>query len=191
MHFTEFIRPYITELLNEELPIYFYWDRLIHIDQPYVVYQTEDLDLPDKLDVTYSRLLNNAVKVYDYSLMNLAYNEFEFKPLMPKLDSTYSELDKEIDVLFYGLVTPRRRLIIDQLNMNVCIKENLTLDEMKYLIPRSKWILSIGSSSNIHNDLLRTALALDLGGNIMLESTQETWYDDFLKQNFLTRIQFI
>jgi hypothetical protein len=110
---------------------------------------------------------------------------------MPKLDSTYSELDKEIDVLFYGLVTPRRRLIIDQLNMNVCIKENLTLDEMKYLIPRSKWILSIGSSSNIHNDLLRTALALDLGGNIMLESTQETWYDDFLKQNFLTRIQFI
>ena len=191
MHFTEFIRPYINELLNEELPVYFYWDRLMHISHPYVVYQTEDLDVADKLDATYSRLLNNAVKVYDYSLMNLTYNEFEFKPLMPKLDSTYSELDKEIDVLFYGLVTPRRRLIIDQLNMNVCIKENLTLDEMKYLIPRSKWILSIGSSSNIHNDLLRTALALDLGGNIMLESTQETWYDDFLKQNFLTRIQFI
>jgi len=191
MMFTDFIRRDIKRLLKTKYPIYFYWDRQLIPDHPYVVYQTEDLELNHKLDTEYERLLNNAVKVYDYSMMNSSYKDFEFKPFLPNLKSKYCEEKKEIDILFYGLMTPRRQSIIDDLKLNVCYRQFLTLDEMKELIPKSKWVLSIGSASNIHNDLLRVTPALNLGGNILLEHTQETWYDEYLQKNFKNRIQFI
>jgi hypothetical protein len=191
MYFTDFIRAEIKEFLQEEYPIYFYWDRSMIPDHPYIVYQTEDLELPDKLNTEYLRLLNGATKIYDYSELNQSINNSEFKPFLPNLNSTQSKEEKEIDVLFYGLITSRRQQIIDSLQLNVTYKQNLTYDEMRNLIPKSKWVLSIGSVSNIHNDLLRVTPILNLGGNVMLESTQEQWYDDFLKENFIDRIQFI
>lgn len=191
MYFTEFIRLDIQKLLQSEYPIYFYWDRMNSINHPYVVYQTEDLELPHKLDADYCRLLDNAVMVYDYSILNSNYRNFEFKPLLPDLNSLFHGNETEIDILFYGLMTSRRQSIIQNLNLNVYAVNSLTLDELKILIPKSKWVLSIGSASNIHNDLLRVAPALNLGANIMLEETQETWYNDFLKEHFSNRIQFI
>lgn len=191
MYFTEFIRYEIKEFLQEEYPIYFYWDRGSVPQQPYVVYQTEDLEIPEKLDAKYQYLLNNAVKVYEYSEMNKTYYNGVFKPFLPNLNSSSSIEEKEMDVLFYGLMTPRRQEIINSLQCNVVHKPNLTYEEMKYLIPRSNWVLSIGSMSNLHNDLLRVTPILNLGGNVMLESTQETWYDEYLKENFTDRIQFI
>jgi hypothetical protein len=191
MYFTEFIRHEIKEFLQEEYPVYFYWDRSIIPDHPYVVYQTEDLEQKHKLDTEYLYLLDNAIKVYEYSELNSTYYASEFKPWLPNLDSAEIKEDKEIDILFYGLMTPRRQQFIDSLQLNVTHKQNLTYDEMKYLIPKSKWVLSIGSYSNLHNDLLRVTPILNLGGNVMLESTQEQWYDDFLKENFIDRIQFI
>lgn len=191
MNFIDFIRSDVEQLLQSEYPVYFYWDRMKSIDHPYIVYQTEDLELPHKLDENYCRLLDNAIEVYDYSTMNSIYRNFEFKPLLPKLDSVYCNNEKEIDILFYGLMTSRRQSIIRNLNLNVYCLDSLTLDEMKLLIPKSKWVLSIGSASNIHNDLLRVTPALNLGANIMLEHTQEMWYDDYLQQYFNDRIQFI
>lgn len=191
MNFIDFIRSDVAQLLQSEYPIYFYWDRMKSIDHPYIVYQTEDLELPHKLDENYCRLLDNAIAVYDYSTMNSIYRNFEFKPLLPNLDSVYCDTEKEIDILFYGLMTSRRQSIIHNLNLNVYCLDSLTLDEMKLLIPKSKWVLSIGSASNIHNDLLRVTPALNLGANIMLEHTQETWYDDYLRRYFNDRIQFI
>ena len=192
MYFIDFIRSDIEQLLESEYPLYFYWDRSKSIDHPYVVYQTEDLEIPEKLDVQYELFLNNAKHVYDYSEINLTYRNSEFKPLLPKLDLAIpADTEKDIDVLFYGILTPRRQTIIDSLGHSVCYKQNLTLTEMQELIPRSKWVLSIGSYSNLHNDLLRITPALNLGANIMLEETQETWYNDFLKTNFKNRIQFI
>jgi hypothetical protein len=162
------------------------------IDHPYVVYQTEDLEIPNKLEPEYEEFLNNAVNVFDYSEINLIYRNSIFKPLLPDLYSTTeSIIEKDIDVLFYGLMTPRRQTIIESLGQSVYYKQNLTLDELKELIPRSKWVLSIGSYSNLHNDLLRVTPALNLGANIMLEETQETWYNDFLKEHFSNRIHFI
>jgi hypothetical protein len=191
MYFTEFIRHEIKEFLQEEYPIYFFWDREIIPDHPYIVYQTEDLELPNKLNTEYLRLLNNAIKIYDYSELNQSINNSKFKPFLPNLNSTQSREEKEIDVLFYGLMTSRRKQIIDSLQMDVIYKQNLTYNEMKNLITKSKWVLSIGSESNIHNDLLRVTPILNLGGNVILESTQELWYDNFLKENFIDRIQFI
>lgn len=122
----------------------------------------------------------------------MIYRNSIFKPLLPELQSTINtHIEKDIDILFYGLMTPRRQTIIESLGQAVYHKQNLTLDEMKELIPRSKWVLSIGSYSNLHNDLLRVAPALNLGANIMLEETQETWYNNFLKEHFSNRIHFI
>jgi len=191
MQFIDFIRLDVEQLLQTEYPIYFYWDRMKSIDHPYIVYQTEDLEVPYKLDADYCRLLDNAVMVYDYSILNSSYRNFKFKPLLPNLKSTFHDNETEIDILFYGLMTPRRQSIIQNLNLNVHAADSLTLDELKDLISKSKWVLSIGSTSNIHNDLLRVTPALNLGANIMLEHTQETWYDKYLEKHFKNRIQFI
>jgi len=138
-------------------------------------------------------LLDGAVKVYEYSEYNLKfYPRGIFKPFLPNTTITnIMSYEKEHDVLFYGYMTPRRQQIINNLPYRVSILDNLTYNEMEYLIPRSNWVLSIGSHSNIHNDLLRTTVVLNLGGNIMLEPTQEQWYDEYLKENFSTRICFI
>ena len=191
MQFIDFIRLDIENLLQSEYPVYFYWDRMKSINHPYIVYQTEDLDLPNKLDADYCRLLDNAIAVYDYSTMNSTHRNFEFKPLLPNLDSSFHNNKTEIDILFYGLMTPRRQSIIHSLNLNVYAVDSLTLDELKDLIIKSKWVLSIGSESNIHNDLLRVTPALNLGANIILEHTQEIWYDKYLKKHFKNRIKFI
>ena len=191
MHFTEFIRLQIQQLLGNKYPIYFYWDRHIIPDHEYVVYQTEDLDVSDKLNHDYQRLLDGSVKIYEYSEKNLEFLDSEFKPFLPELNKPVDTNEKEFDVLFYGLVTSRRQQIIDNLNYDVIIKDNLTYDEMQDLIQKSKYVLSIGSYSNVHNDLLRVTPALNLGANILLERTKETWYDEFLIKHFNDRITFI
>lgn len=192
MYFIDFIRPYIEQLLQSEYPVYFYWDRMKSINHPYVVYQTEDLELSNKLETEYETFLNNAIQVYDYSEKNLVYRNSIFKPLLPDLNLEHSlTKEKDIEVLFYGLMTPRRQEIINSLEYSVYYKQNLTWDEMKDLISRSKWVLSIGSYSNLHNDLLRITPALNLGANIILENTQESWYNNYLQKHFKHRIQII
>lgn len=199
MYFREFIRNQIKDFLETEYPVYFFWDRNQPLQQPYIVYQVEDLEIHKKLDNEYRRLMDNAIKVYEYSEINLQhYGGSEFKPFLPRIDSKYiscDECDKEIDVLFYGHKSARRQNLIEkienEMGLNVLYIEKMTLDEMKLNIARSKYVLSIGTYSNLHNDLMRVTPALNLGANILLEETQEVWYNEFLKNNFSDRIKFI
>lgn len=196
LYFTDFIRLYIKKLLNTDKNIRFYWDRLQEQKEPYIVYQTEDLDINGKLSEEYLSFLNAAEKVYEYSEPNFKYyQKSEFKPFLPNIKK-YSADDsqpKEIEVLFYGLCTKRRKEIINSIkkDYDVVIKDNLSLLEMTKLIKNSKWVLSIGSETNIHNDMIRVAPALNMGASIMLEYTQEHWYNEFLQKNFAERIKFI
>lgn len=197
MYFTEFITSYIAPRLPTTYPVYFYWNRYQPVVKPYVVYQTEDLELPEKLDSTYRTLLSEATHVYEYSEPNLRFWKSEFLPILPT-SSLYntvikSDIGKTIDVLFYGMITPRRQSIIETLRAKYDIEHctNLTHTEMLERISRSNWVLSIGSYNNLHNDLLRVTPALELGANILLEPTEEKWYDEYLITNFKNRIKFI
>lgn len=197
MYFTDFISSYITPRLPTTYPVYFYWNRSQPAVKPYVVYQTEDLEIPEKLDSTYRKLLSEAEHVYEYSEPNLKFWKSEFLPILPDskvyCTSLESSVSKSIDVLFYGMITPRRQSIIETLKVKYDIEyyPNLTFAEMSERISRSNWVLSIGSYNNLHNDLLRVTPALELGANIMLEPTEEKWYDEYLVSNFKSRIKFI
>lgn len=195
--FHDFIRDEVEDLLSDKVKdtkINFFWDRETNIDFPYVVYNTEQLNLADKNISSYTNFLKNASEVYDYSEKNLEnYPSNIFVPYLPNLNSKYNQQTKEIEVLFYGLMTPRRSEIIENLKKqyNIHHINYVCLGEMAELIKKSKWVLSISSYDNTHNDLMRITPALNLGANILLEETEEKWYNDYLKNNFSNRIKIL
>lgn len=196
MTFENFIREDIKKLLGyPDLPIHFYWDRFITPGKPYIVYQVEQLCLNHKLCSEYKRLLSNAKKVYDYSEYNLnCFPNMEFKPFLPNLDSKHNpDIEKTIDVLFYGYLTHRRSDMIRSLESKYSIvhRDRLSLDEMKDLIPKSNYVLSLGSYSDKYNDTLRVTPALNMGANILIEECKEVWFNDFLTKYFSDRVVFI
>jgi hypothetical protein len=140
------------------------------------------------------RFLSNAEKVYDYSTVNLKYHSGEFRPYMPNLHSNTYDGYKDIDVLFYGGMSERRREIINRLSSQYSItyiEQFKTLDEHIDAIRRSNYVLSIGYYDNNYNDFWRVTPALDFGANIMLELNNEIWSIDYLQTHFKKRIKFI
>jgi hypothetical protein len=194
MYIFDYYKTSIAKLLDcEESLIKFWWDRHDNKQDDYVLYQTEDLIHSHKRD-DYMSFINNAKCVYDYSTKNLSYHSGEFRPFLPKLDSQYNEGYKDIDVLFYGGMSNRRREIINSISTkyNVTYVEKFTsLEEHKDAIRRSNYVLSIGYYDNIYNDFWRVTPALDFGANILLETNEEVWSIDFLKNYFNNRIKFI
>ena len=192
--FIDFIRSFVQPAIPGDLPLAFYWDRFKNFDGAYNVYQTEDLHHPNKLDANYKLFLDRAEKVYDYSLNNAEIYPSVFLPFLPSLSSVKSTKEKNIDILFYGLVTPRSQMLFDKLtDMGRTISrfDNLTLEEMRDKIGASNYILSYGSFDNRCNDLLRVSLALDLGGSILCEPVREEWCNELLNDNFGERITWI
>jgi hypothetical protein len=118
----------------------------------------------------------------------------EFKPFLPDLDSKpITNTEKSIDVLFYGYRTTRRVEIIKALSSKYSIisKDGLSIKQMKELIAKSKYVLSIGSYSNTYNDAFRITPALNMGANILFEECKEIWFNDFLIKYFPDRVTFI
>jgi len=196
MNLFDFYKSEIANLLNcDPNMVKFWWNRHDRIDHEYIVYQTETLDWEHKRSEDYLSFLNNAKEVYDYSVTNLKWNTTSiFRPWLPNVTSTINTVEKDIDVLFYGGVSDRRRSIIDKLSetYNVtCIEKFGSMDEQKNMIARSNYVLSIGFKDNNHNDLFRITPALNFGANILLEYNTEVWYMDYLSKYFSDRITFI
>jgi hypothetical protein len=194
MYIFEYYRNEIASMIDHSSQVKFWWDRHDEINGPYVVYQTEDLIHSHKRDEQYMRFLSNAEKVYDYSTVNLKYHNGEFRPYLPKIHSKAYDGYKDIDVLFYGGMSDRRREIINQLSSRYTvtyIDRFNTLEEHIDAVRRSNYVLSIGYYDNNYNDFWRVTPALDFGGNILLEENFEMWSLDFLKRYFNNRITFI
>lgn len=196
MYIFDYYKTEIANLLKcDENIVKFWWDRYEQIDYEYIVYQTEVLDLEDKRSSNYLSFLNNAKEVYDYSVTNLKWNPKSiFRPYLPNTTSTVINVNKDIDVLFYGGLSQRRRDIIDKLSKiyNITYVEKFgSIEEHKNMIARSNYVLSIGFADNNHNDLLRITPALNFGANILLEHNTEIWVIDYLNKYFSDRIKFI
>jgi hypothetical protein len=196
MHFKCFVHDIIRNLIKDDnVNIKFSWD--IDTDENYIVYQLEQLTVSEKLSEQYIKLLTKANKIYDYSSVNLNYYpknllyKVEFLPFLPSLTSKYHNNKCDIDVLFYGFLSPRRIEILKSLDLETKIDNDLSLDNMQREINNSKYVLSYGTYSNVHNDSFRVSLALNLGANILYEQSQESWYNDFILSNFKDRIKVI
>ena len=196
MHFKYFVHDIVRNLIKDDnINIKFSWD--IDTDENYIVYQLEQLTVSEKLSEQYIKLLTKANKIYDYSSVNLNYYpknllyKVEFLPFLPSLTSKYHNNKCDVDVLFYGCLSPRRIEILKSLDLETKIYDDLSLDNMQTEINNSKYVLSYGTYSNVHNDSFRVSLALNLGANILYEQSQESWYNDFILSNFKDRIKLI
>jgi hypothetical protein len=201
MHFTNFIRDKVKEIIKiSKDNIKFSWDKYTS-ENNYVVYQLEQLNIPNKLTHEYLKLLHNADKIYEYSQLNLdlypkdLINKVEFKPFFPSLESKRNNLiSHEIDILFYGYISNRRQKILSELRKKyrtIFISHDLSLSSMQSKINNSLFVLSCGTYSNLYNDSFRVSLALDLGANILYEETSEKWYDEYIFNNFSDRITIL
>lgn len=124
-----------------------------NIKLPYIVIQTEPdwkfQKLPD-----WKTLCDKALKVYDYKKnLNFRYSD------VYRLEC---ENSKDIDVLFYGLMSHRRAKILDNINVKnkIILSGNPTISgpELWKYINRSKIILSISHADDrIEGDWVRIA----------------------------------
>lgn len=187
MTWGEWVQRKIEYRIPIKLPVYFYWNYKKATECEYVVYQTEQLNLSDKSNHGWFKFMDNAVKVYDFSIINQQYYPSEFLPIYP--EPSESNCGDEIDILFYGHITPRRQKIIDELGATVI--EALEMDKLKYYVNRSRKVLVIGCYNNIYADPFRICPALDMGGNVLMEHTQETWLENYLIKNMPNRITFL
>ena len=196
MKFIEWMKLDLSDYLKiNPINLKYWWDRGDSLPtNEYSVYQLEQLTVSSKMDSYYVNLINNSREVLDYSSTNVELNPSHiFTPYLPNLNSSYHDTEKDIDILFYGYLSPRRCEKIKELEQTykVHVTDNLTKIELSELIKKSKWVLSYGTWGNLHNDSFRTTPALNMGGNIMMERFSEEWYNEYLLDNFKDRIKLI
>jgi hypothetical protein len=147
----------------------------------YCIYNTEDLHIKDKL-IRLKPYINNASVVYDYSINNLKFHNGKYAPIQLFDDRCINEhsIKKTNDILFYGMITPRRKKILDSLygKVSVIHKESKPIHELKDFINKSKYVLSMGSYDNTNNDSFRIIPALEHGATVIAERTTDPMFDD-------------
>jgi len=113
----------------------------------------------------------------------------------------FENINKDIDILFYGYITPRRNTIISRIcsfcnneGYNIVIRNNNLFDknEKINLIHRSKIIITINSYSRMssgHNDLTRLSFVIMNRGFILAEKSTGDIEKD-LDINFIDEAEF-
>lgn len=113
------------------------------ITEPYIVVQTEIPEITFKRFPEYEIMCDNATKILDFST-NLKFGYSDIYRIQ-------CEEAKEIDVLFYGVLSERRKKILDSINCNKTILHESPgicgLDLWKY-INKSKIVLNISCYDN-------------------------------------------
>ena len=178
----------------------------------YIIYQFEQIDsyyFNDQNDKKfnyffnqdYFQILQNAYQVWDYSIKNINYlkNKMNltniihvpicFCHLLRKNININNSNLKDIDVLFYGSLNPKRKKIIEQLskeNINLVIQNNNCWEqELDNLIFRSKIILNIHFYENPSLEMHRLSYLLTNQSFIISELTDEKLLIDQLSPGII------
>lgn len=145
------------------------------------IYNTEDLHIKDKL-AKLKPYLKHADAVYDYSVNNLKYHNGIYAPIRLFDDRRADAIacDKIYDVVFYGMITPRRKIILDSLkkSIRVCHVENTPVNRLKSFIDQSRYVISIGAYDNMNNDSFRIIPALEYNASVIAEKTNDPEFDN-------------
>ena len=117
----------------------------------YSVYQMEDLHRKEIFTPEYKRFLDNAKYVFDYSKNNLLiYPRAISLPLVINRAKSINN-NKNIAILFYGVLSTRRLRMINNLkNNNIFIRfiEGVYGNNLTKLLKDYKYVLSIGKVDN-------------------------------------------
>ncbi len=148
------------------------------VPESYWVYNTEDLHHREKLTPRYRSVLDCAARVFDYAEPNVAtYPRGEFCPIRLGTLGTPSALDAcDIDVLFYGYLTPRRERIVRA--VGAYATDRVHGDALAVLVRRARVVLSLGAYDHRNNDAFRVFPALEAGGRLVVEACDEAWFNE-------------
>ncbi len=173
------------------------------IPPKYIIYNLEPINSRMN-NKKYIDKIKNATQVWEYSQANMErialinknviYQPFLYSPYMKQLYNTVDvhNAKKDIDVLFYGLMSQRRKRIIEELkqrNINVYCpnypEHKPVWGQEKYdLINRSKIVINIHYHENKKdqtNDLLRIMFLLANQVCVIQEETIDKDIDDKLE----------
>lgn len=125
-------------------------------EAPYGVYQLEHLTaLPEWLQERALAVLRGARWVWDYSLQNQDWlrrqgieSTLVIPGYHPQLQKIQLAQNPEIDLLFFGAVTPRRAAILEKIAKKI---PNLKILEGVYGKERDEWIARSKAILNLHS----------------------------------------
>lgn len=153
----------------------FFHHRHILAGRKYIVVQTENLNesalLKNGGREEYIKFLNEAYDVWDYtSNFRLGYSKF--------YELEYED-SKDIDVLFYGCLNERRRLILSQIPNAVVLSSSGDVSQHYFpnlwnYIRRSKITLCINFYENSNTDVVRLIPLLTNRAFFIAEKTIDT-----------------
>ena len=172
-----------------------FWGKALKEKPEYhIIYNTENLGFKHYKYIEYFK---DAIEVWDYSPMNNFYYDTKYVPL-EMWPAKIPEMEKTIDILFYGLMSERRiKIIADVKNRGVdvhCPNENKKFgdgngnwmiedNKLNKLIASSKIILSIGMLDYSLNDSCRIIPALSKGAKVVVEYSNERLVDETFKKH--------
>lgn len=164
----------------------------------YIIYQFEQIDsyyINDQnekefnyfFNKDYFEILKNAYQVWDYSIININYlkNKMNLNNIIQVpicfchllKNNINMSTSKDIDVLFYGSLNPKRKRILQELskeNINLVIQNNNCWEQdLDNLISRSKIILNIHFYENCSLEMHRLSYLLTNQSFIISEITNE------------------
>jgi hypothetical protein len=172
------------------------------IPERFILYNLEPLNFRIGHKKDYMEKIKKAEQVWEYSKTNLQvlkqfnkniiYQPFLYSPIMEDMYNICQNNKKDIDILFYGLMSQRRIKIIKDLqkvNINVyCpnypIHKPVWGQEKIDLISRAKIVINIHYHSDPKdqtNDLLRIMFLLANKVPVVQEETLDKDLDDKLK----------
>jgi len=153
----------------------------ILLPKNYIVYQLEQISVEGNKWLTqkYLEIMKGAKQVWDYSIKNVNFlNRYNVKNVLhvpisfsenlKAVDcSSISDTEKDVDILFIGSISPRRKELLERFKLlkdiNVMIADGgLWGDERTALLKRSKIIINIhfyGSESLLEMARLSVLLA--------------------------------
>lgn len=131
----------------------------------------------------YRKVLDGAERVFDYSEHNVnVYPRSEFCPLiLGDVLEPPNVKDCDVLVLFYGLLTDRRRAVMGELigavRGPVVVTDGHYWDDLVDWIRRSRVVLCLNAWDDVSANPCRAFPVLEYGGRLLCERTQEEWFN--------------
>lgn len=156
----------------------------LHLPLPstrYWFYNTEPLHVRGKLTIKYRALIDGAERVFDYSEPNLRWypphRHIEFCPIQLGTVGPPPDLATcDVDILFYGYLTPRRQQILDALPVTVTVVEAFGAERAKW-IRRARTVLCLNAYDDVNGNPFRVFPVLEAGAHAIVEQCQEDWFN--------------
>jgi hypothetical protein len=137
----------------------------------------------------YREAMDGAERVFDYSERNAdVYPRSEFCPLiLGDVPEPVGAENCDVLVLFYGLLTERRRAIMEQLigtvRGPVVVTDGHYWDDLVRWIRRARVVLCLNAWDDISANPCRAFPMLECGGRLLCERTQEDWFNDVVAEH--------